>query len=302
MVAPLLPTVSSVLSRPYPTLVEQPMEKLLPTPSQLIFPNEFPYEFDSLTFPTPQVDSTETEDETSDDEDNFLAGLTRRLALSTQRLPYSSFITEKPEVKPKVSESTQSGLGSPNGPFSQMPSPPTSPFREEDSLKVISAAAGEVAKIKMANFESKPTSRPDQNPNSLLPLPQNAAFYDYYYWLWQPQYHQSQTRFGSTLQQSPGRVPITWLPSPSPARGILTAPTAVKSPSVGTGVFLPRIYSNPSDSKKKSGGGSVKIPTKVVHKQNPKVKEFSGRCKPNSQACVSTGRSKIVAGGSCLKQ
>lgn len=157
------------------------------------------------------------------------------------------------QLKPQGTESIQSGLGSPNGPFSQVPSPPTSPFREEDSLKVISAAAGEVAKIKMANFEAKPTSRPDQNPNSLIPFPQNAAFYDYYYCLWQPHYHQSQIRFESTLQQAPRRVPITWLPSPSPVRGVFTAPNAVKSPSAGTGVFLPRSYSNPSDSQKKSG-------------------------------------------------
>lgn len=145
-------------------------------------------------------------------------------------------------MKPKVTESTQSGLGSPNGPFSQAPSPPTSPFREEDSLKVLSAAVGEVAKIKKANFDAKPISRPNPNPSSLIPFPQNAAFYNYY-WLWQPHYHQSQM----------GRVPNAWLVSPSPVRGVYTAPTAVKSPSTGTGVFLPRKYSIPSDSRKKSG-------------------------------------------------
>lgn len=65
------------------------MEKALFTESnltQLGFPNEFPYEFDSHAFTSPG-DSTETEDETSEDEDDFFAGLTRRLALSTQRLP-----------------------------------------------------------------------------------------------------------------------------------------------------------------------------------------------------------------------
>lgn len=80
MVAPLLAAVSSDL---------EPMEKALfteSTLSQLGFPNEFPYEFDSSAFTSPG-DSTETEDETSEDEDDFFAGLTRRLALSTQRLP-----------------------------------------------------------------------------------------------------------------------------------------------------------------------------------------------------------------------
>lgn len=98
MVAPLVASVSSGLSPPCSTVIEQPMEKLLSTPSQLNFPNEFPYEFDSSTFSSPQVNSTETEDETSDDEDDFFAGLTRRLALSTQRILYPSFVTDKPEV------------------------------------------------------------------------------------------------------------------------------------------------------------------------------------------------------------
>lgn len=99
MVAPPVAAVSSGLPPPSPAVVEQPMEKVLSTPSQLSFPNEFPYEFDSSTFSSPFTspgDSTETEDETSDDEDGFLAGLTRRLALSTQRLPSPpSFVTDK---------------------------------------------------------------------------------------------------------------------------------------------------------------------------------------------------------------
>ncbi|KFK34804.1 hypothetical protein AALP_AA5G195500 [Arabis alpina] len=294
MFPPPLAAVSSDLSPPSPTVVE-------PTPSQLIFPNEFPYEFDF-------TDSTETEDETTDDEDDFLAGLTRRLALSTQRLSSPPpFVTEKAEVKPLNStESTQSGLGSPNGPFSQAPSAPTSPFRkeEEDSLKVISAAAGEVAKIKMA---TKPISRQiPQNPNSLTQFPhQNAAFcdYSYYYWLWQSQYHR---QFQSTTLQP------ALIANPYPVRsvfaapnavkpvstgtGVYTAPNAVKQASTGTGVFLPRKYPNPSDSKKKSGGGCVKLPTKkVVH---TKTKEVSGRCQSHSQASNKINQ----VGGGCLKE
>ncbi|XP_023638430.1 uncharacterized protein LOC17885290 isoform X2 [Capsella rubella] len=292
MVAPPVAAASLELSPPLPAVVEQPMEKPLTTPSQqLSFPNEFPYEFgDFSTFSTSPEDTTETEDETTDDEDDFLAGLTRRLALSTQRLSSPSFITDMAQLKPQVTESAQSGLGSPNGPFSQVPSPPTSPFREEDSLKVLSAAAGEVAKIQKANFDAKPSSRPNPKPNSLIPFPQNAAFSNYY-WLWQPHYYQS-------------RVPNAWLVSPAaPVRSVFTAPTTVKPPSTGTGVFLPRRYSNPSDSQKKSGGGCVKVPTKVVNQKKPKIEEVSGRSKPNSKARVSTGRGKIdQAGGGCQKQ
>ncbi|AEE79423.1 putative protein [Arabidopsis thaliana] len=282
MVAPPIAAASLELPPPFPAVFEQPMEKLT-------FPNEFPYEFASSTFSTSPEDSTETEDETTDDEDDFLAGLTRRLALSTQRLSSPSFVTDKSQMKPKVTESTQSGLGSPNGPFSQVPSPPTSPSREEDSLKVLSAAAGEVAKIKKANFDAKPISYPNPNPNYLTSFPQNVAYYNCY-WLWEPHYPQSQM----------GIVPNAWHIPPSPVRAFYTLPTAVKSPSTGTGVFLPRKYSNPSDSpKKKSGDGCVK----VVNQQKPKIEVLPVRCKPNSKAGLSTGRSKIdyVAGGGCLK-
>lgn len=98
MVAPPVAAASAGLSPPLPAVVERPMEKVLSTLSQLSFPNEFPYEFDSSTFSTSPEDSTETEDETTDDEDDFLAGLTRRLALSTQRLSSPSFVIDKAQV------------------------------------------------------------------------------------------------------------------------------------------------------------------------------------------------------------
>ncbi|KAF8114703.1 hypothetical protein N665_0034s0042 [Sinapis alba] len=269
MVAPLLTAVSSHL---------EPMEKPLfteSTLSQLGFPNEFPYEFDSSAFTSPG-DSTETEDETSEDEDDFFAGL----ALSTQRLPSPP----PPFVKASEvssTESTQNGLGSlttsgnksPNGPFSQAPSPRGSLVHEEDSLKVISAAAGEVAKIKRVNLDSKPSSL----ANTFISIPQNAAFgsYYYYYWLQQPPYHQSPIRFESTLQ---------------PALIAFPSPTAAKQPHVGTGVFLPKNHRNPSDS---GGGGCVKLPTKVVQRQHLKTETSFRRCNSRSQARLSSTNSNI---------
>ncbi|CAH8358165.1 unnamed protein product [Eruca vesicaria subsp. sativa] len=276
MFAPPLATESSVL---------EPMEKALvseSTLSQLGFPNEFPYEFDSFTS---QGDSTETEDETSDDEDDFFAGLTRRLALSTQRLPSPP----PPFVKVNSTESTRSGLGSlttsgnksPSGPFSLAPSRPESPSLEEDSLKVISAAAGEVAKIKRANLDSKPSSRTNPNP-FVVPYPQNAAFGSYYWCLQQP----ALNAFPCPVR---GVFPVpTAVKQPSVGTGFFTAPTAVKPPSVGTGVFLPMNHRNPSDGRKKGGGGCVKLQTKVVQTQPLRPETFSGRCNSRSQARLST--------------
>lgn len=88
----LLP--STYLSVNLPIMEKTPSEL---TPTLLGFPNEFPYEFDSPSFSpgfTSPGDSTETEDESSDDEEDFLAGLTRRLAPSTQRLTPPLFKTE----------------------------------------------------------------------------------------------------------------------------------------------------------------------------------------------------------------
>ncbi|XP_007009141.2 PREDICTED: uncharacterized protein LOC18585980 [Theobroma cacao] len=138
------------------------------------FPTEFPYEFDSfdsssaLSSPVESVvGSTETE---SGDEDEFLAGLTRRLAHSTSQkftVPVLSLDkTEKSGVLASSPQSTLSGLGSwstssngsPNGP-SQVPSPPTTPFgAQNDTWDLIYAAAGQVARLKMSNEAPKYTS------------------------------------------------------------------------------------------------------------------------------------------------
>ncbi|KAJ0101831.1 hypothetical protein Patl1_06486 [Pistacia atlantica] len=90
----------------------------LKKPSSLSFPTEFPYEFDSLdsALSSPVVSvqgSTETEN-TSDEED-FLAGLTRRLThSSTQKLAVPGLTKDKLEswVMAGSPESTLSGIGS----------------------------------------------------------------------------------------------------------------------------------------------------------------------------------------------
>ncbi|KAJ4719924.1 TIP41-like protein [Melia azedarach] len=133
----------------------------------LYFPNEFPYEFDSLdsalSSPVESLlGSTET-DNTSDEED-FLAGLTRRLThSSTQKLAVPVTLRQdKLERSWAVAgspESTLSGIGSwsvssngsPNG-SSLVSSPPTTPFGgQNDTWDLISAAAGQVARLKMSN-------------------------------------------------------------------------------------------------------------------------------------------------------
>lgn len=137
------------------------------------FPTEFPYEFDSLdssalSSPVESVvGSTETE---SSDEDEFLAGLTRRLAHSTNpKLTVPILSLDKIEKTGGLASSPQSTLsgvgcwsgssnGSPNGP-SQVPSPPTTPFdAQNDTWNLIYAAAGQVAGLKLSNESPKYTN------------------------------------------------------------------------------------------------------------------------------------------------
>ncbi|XWS56652.1 hypothetical protein CRYUN_Cryun09bG0104100 [Craigia yunnanensis] len=149
------------------------------------FQNEFPYEFDSFSALSSPVESvvgsTETE---SSDEDEFLAGLTRRLANSTsQKLTVPSLSLDKNEktrVLASSPQSTLSGLGSwsassngsPDGP-SQVPSPPTLFCAQNDYWDLIYAAAGQVARLKMSNEAPKYTHF---NFGRGLPKAQNHAF------------------------------------------------------------------------------------------------------------------------------
>ncbi|RID65164.1 hypothetical protein BRARA_D00381 [Brassica rapa] len=293
MLAPPVAAASSDINSPCLSAFERPMEKALVSESTLshLFPNEFPYEF-ALTSPE---DSAETEDE-----DDFLAGLTRRLALPSPP-PID-------EAKVNSTESTRSGNKSPNGPFSQALSPPETPCRKDDSVKVVSAPAGEVHKIKV---DAKPNRRP--------PFPQNAAFYNYhyyyYYWLRQTQPALSTYQYPvggvfaapTAVKQPRVGTGVFTAPTAVAGTGVLTAPTAVKQPSVGTGVFLPRNCTNPSGSRKKAGK-CVKLPTKVVQTEHPRTEKLSGGIQSRSQAHLSAGCSKLDPGtksavtGGCPKE
>ncbi|KAI9156506.1 hypothetical protein LWI28_007749 [Acer negundo] len=141
-------------------------ESLKPSSVTVSFPMEFPYEFDSaLSSPVDSVvcsTETETENSLSSDEEDFLAWLTRRLTHSTQKLAVPVVTHDKLEKSWVMSgspESTLSGIGSwsmsssdsPNG-SSLVSSPPATPFScQNDTWDLISAAAGQVARLKMSN-------------------------------------------------------------------------------------------------------------------------------------------------------
>ncbi|KAL4297783.1 hypothetical protein GQ457_12G032560 [Hibiscus cannabinus] len=267
-----------------------------------VFPTEFPYEFSTLSSPVESVvESTETE---SSDEDEFLAGFTRRLAYSTsQKLTVPTLYIDKNEKNGALGNSprsTLSGLGcsSSNGP-SQVPSPPTTPFCAENvTWDLIYAAAREVARLKMSNEVPKytnfsqgkafPFNQTQTNQfNGRQVKPSN----------WQQQ--QIQTRLRNNVvgeRFKPMGLPqSSWPPlqvhsqpkqhpQNHPGSGMravfLGGSDGVKRPSAGTGVFIPRRYDNNNNNnnnhtnttihepRKKPGCSTVLLPAKVVQALN----------------------------------
>ncbi|XP_057441858.1 uncharacterized protein LOC130733647 [Lotus japonicus] len=126
------------------------------------FPSEFPYEFDS--FGAEPVDSNETEN--SDEEEDFFAGLTRRLSHETRKqqqltVPMAESKDKTQQAMAGSPQSTLSGIGgwsgwsdgSPNG-STRVPSPTTTSLSENDAWDVLSAAAGQVARLKITGEAS----------------------------------------------------------------------------------------------------------------------------------------------------
>ncbi|KAF3433584.1 hypothetical protein FNV43_RR24686 [Rhamnella rubrinervis] len=326
------------------------------------FPTEFPYEFDSFCSNSAlgsPVDSSVglTETESSDEED-FLVGLTRRLAHSTlhetQKLAVPGIAHDKPEMVLSGSpQSTLSGIGSwsgrstissngsPNGP-SQVPSPPTTPFgANNDTWDLISAAAGQVARLKMSgegtkfsHHHSRGLLCPPRRPNPSVPFsvrnPSNTGLYtnhanqgltqnltqiqharaeqtlksqlsgtwgrqvkvDWSAPQQQQDQHQQQIQNrarNSTVGYENGRCgrPVSATQSAWPSmhvqhlkqhhqhnnesamRAVLLGGSGVKRECSGTGVFLPRRYGNPQESRKKTTGcPTVLLPARVVQALN----------------------------------
>ncbi|KAJ1422305.1 hypothetical protein SESBI_13128 [Sesbania bispinosa] len=240
------------------------------------FPSEFPYEF-GLSSPAVESVAGSTETESSDEEEDFFAGLTRRLIHSEWN-------------RKLVRSQRRSGDGSPNG-NSRVPSPSTvAPFA--DPWEVLYEAAGQVARLKMNSqvhwvsllnsprcstaSETEATrvcsvwgrqAKPNwmaQNSgkcnNRPLSLPQTT---------WSPLQFQHQN------QQ---RVPF----GGSGSRVVLLGGSSVKKGCGGTGVFLPRHYDPPSEPRKKTGCAPVLIPAKVARSLNLNFDDLNAANLPRS--------------------
>ncbi|KAL2333313.1 hypothetical protein Fmac_014526 [Flemingia macrophylla] len=225
------------------------------------FPSEFPYEYG------PSSPSSES----SDGEEDFFAGLTRRLPLSEARVPVGS------------PQSTLAGIGSPN----------TKPFHQSnDPWDVIYAAAGQVARLKINNNNNN-------NNAPFLTLPHTRTFNQVEevkvkvnpsVWGRRVEAKGSvlvekrarEFRYESVKCTRPLCLPQSaWPPLQHCNRvqfsgsGSRVVP-AVKRGCAGTGVFLPRHYETPSEPRKRTGSAPVLLPAKVVHALNLNVEELNG--------------------------
>ncbi|XP_015956573.1 uncharacterized protein LOC107480884 [Arachis duranensis] len=170
------PTMANLLDDaplwlPPPQFLDGPKGSPKPDPDAVFaFPSEFPYEF-GVSSPVESVAGS-TETESSDEEEDFFAGLTRRLSQATIHDSRKQLATEKPEAcktrgMAGSPQSTLSGIGSwsgrslvsgegtPNG-SSRVPSPSTTPFADQnDPWEVIYQAAGQVARMKLNDHVSQ---------------------------------------------------------------------------------------------------------------------------------------------------
>uniref|UniRef100_A0A803M3K5 Uncharacterized protein n=1 Tax=Chenopodium quinoa TaxID=63459 RepID=A0A803M3K5_CHEQI len=284
-----------------------------------IFSNSFGFDPNS-SLDSP-ISSTETErgDSNNDeklnineDDDDFLAELTRHLAQSTlQDSPNSN--TEKPWLFSTSPQSTLTGFGpwsnrsgfssngSPNGPSPRVPSPPVTPPPKNDAAwELLYEAAGQVARLKMnaiaAQVNQQHHSNNQQN-RGLLVAPRNVSlskahhhrqqlnsFYDFPHVT--PEFHCGGGPLGlpqsawPSLRPNHHRQPNGGGPGMRAVfiNGPGSGPPGMKRQSTGTGVFLPRRAGTtthqapPPEPRKKP---TVILPARVVHALNRDFEEVN---------------------------
>ncbi|KAM6598681.1 hypothetical protein CsatA_018290 [Cannabis sativa] len=222
--------------------------------------------------------------------------------------------------------STISSNGSPNGP-SQVVSPPTTPFgAKNDTWDLIYAAAGQVARLKMSGEDAKmsqqgrgllgpprtPSPLPSlRNPNSGLysnqGLSQNIAQFQalkpdiavqnrgrnngYENGRCGRALNLSQSAWPSLQVQNQNQLPNR------PAMGAAAPHTGsgAKRECAGTGVFLPRRYSNPPESRKKSASPNVLLPAKVVQALNLSFEDSNGYSQPRFGCNIAPDHEALMA-------
>ncbi|KAF3433583.1 hypothetical protein FNV43_RR24685 [Rhamnella rubrinervis] len=129
----------------------------------------------------------------------------------------------------------------------------------------------------------------------------------------QQQYHQQQIRnrgrntgYESGRSERPLNLPQSgaWRPQQVPPpqhnndtamRAVLLGGAGVKRESAGTGVFLPRRYGNPPESRKKTGVTTVLLPAKVVQALNLNFEAVNGQPQPRLGSGFASDHEALMA-------
>ncbi|TKY47491.1 hypothetical protein E2542_SST29551 [Spatholobus suberectus] len=269
------------------------------------FPSEFPYEF-GVSSPAVESVAGSTETESSDGEEDFFAGLTRRLSQSSLHetrkqltaVPVSDVSTFS-EIPRKTRglvgspQSTLTGIGSWSGRSAisgdgsptgsglltrPRPNGPNQSFNQVQEQVRPKQQCGSVwgrpAKPNwLVQQQQLLQVRSRARCTRPLCLPQSV---------WSPLQVQ---------QQNNNRVQF----GGSGSRVVVPGGSSVKRGCAGTGVFLPRHYEAPSEPRKKTGCAPVLLPAKVVHALNLSIDDLNGTSQQRFSNAFATDYDAILA-------
>ncbi|KAL8261606.1 hypothetical protein R6Q59_025655 [Mikania micrantha] len=244
--------------------------------------------------------------ETESDEEDYLNELSRKLVQSTIQDGFwkteCNFKFEDHHSKVLVGspESTLCGCNqfSSRG-SSNCPSPAPETARQEPSWDVLYAAAGEVARMRLAGedsfkFISPQPPRKIPSPNPQIPAAQLIKqqmmkqqmlkqqmlqhHHHHHHHQYQQFVHQKMVRNDGGKMKPVAPPASIWPPlqqsqqqllqSGSGMRAVFFGNPNTKRESTGTGVFLPRQIGAPTETRKKRGCSTVLLPDRVMHALN----------------------------------
>ncbi|KAL8208533.1 hypothetical protein R6Q57_007945 [Mikania cordata] len=248
--------------------------------------------------------------ESESDEEEYLHGLTQKIANSTINGDLWSFDStlkfENNQLKSRVmSSSPQSTLcGCKNGSSRGSPncvSPPATAAdakKSQPSWELLYAAAGEVARMRMIEEAASRYHNSNKNPLAVNPKLhyqqlQVAQFQQLKQkQIAKQQYLQMMLQNRARNECRSGRPVAPAWPTPQPAqqqspqrplgsgmRAVFLGNPSTKRESTGTGVFLPRQPGAPTEPLKKRGCSTVLLPDRVVQALDLKLEAMGGESK-----------------------
>ncbi|KVI12129.1 uncharacterized protein LOC112507081 [Cynara cardunculus var. scolymus] len=274
------------------------------------------------------VESVMGSTETESDEEDYLGGLTRKFAGTTLQedfwrsdasLNFENHLSKSTRVMAGSPQSTLCGCkqggssrGSPN--CSSPPATAAPVKRNDPSLDLLHAAAGEVARMRMVEEAAARYYNANKNFLAAQPPRRTPSHSLHYQQLQVAQFQQlrqqqmaKQQQYLEMIQQHRARSeggngrpvvapPLSAWPTPqqsqqqpqtrppgSGMRAVFLGNPNTKRESTGTGVFLPRHIGAPTEPLKKRGCSTVLLPDRVVQALNLNLEAMEAESKLQSR-------------------